>query len=390
MTAAEVLRGSRMFVNFRRIKKRQIQQLMMTCLALSVVMLYWESLDNNIVSHIKSYSLRHLLTNFDFITANLTISREEAQKFSNHRYLINHERKCVDKDVLLLLFVKSSPQNFEMRRAIRSTWGNEAYIEKTLGVTVKVVFALGLPPQPLQRKKLQRELFQEDEKYHDLVQQDFLDTFHNLTIKLLLQLGWTHAYCPHARFLMSADDDIFVHLPNLIHYLQEVDRAGVKDFWVGKVHQGSPPIRSKDSKYYVSEEMYPWLMYPDYTPGSGYVLSKDVASKVYQASLTLNASLYIDDVFMGICANAIGVLPQEHVFFSGEGRAPYHRCIYKQMMTSHGHVKDFHELWKHATDPEVQKVSSGPFGRLYCTLAKIALLCKPFFANAYPCKAAFL
>lgn len=361
----------------------------MTCFALSVVMVCFESFDSSLMSHVKSLSLRHLLTNFDFISANLTISREAAMKFSNHRYLINHERKCHDRDVLLLLFVKSSPENFERRQAIRSTWGNETYVEKTLGVTVKVLFALGLHPRPLERKKVQRELLEEDEKYHDLIQQDFLDTFHNLTLKLLLQLSWTHAHCRHARFLMSADDDIFIHLPNLIHYLQEVDQAGAKDFWVGKVHRGSPPIRSKDSKYYVSEEMYPWLMYPDYTPGAGYVVSRDVASRVYQASLTLNASLYIDDVFMGICASMMGISPQENVFFSGEGRAPNHICIYKQMMTSHGHVTDFHELWKHAMDPEVQKVSLGLFGRLYCTVAKVRLLCIPQFLNTYPCKAAF-
>ncbi|XP_053484373.1 lactosylceramide 1,3-N-acetyl-beta-D-glucosaminyltransferase B [Ictalurus furcatus] len=377
-----------MFVCFRRIRKCQLRQLMMMCFVLSVIKVYWDCLDNNIGGHVKSYSFR-LLNSLDFISANLTISHEEAQKFSNHRYLINHEQKCVNQDVLLLLLVKSSPENFERRQAIRSTWGNEVYIEKNLGLTVRVLFALGIHPQPMDRKKLQQRLLWEDQIYQDLIQQDFLDTFHNLTVKLLLQLSWTHAYCNHARFLMSADDDIFVHMPNLIRYLQEVDRTGVKDFWIGKVHRGAPPIRKKDSKYYVSHEMYPWILYPDYTPGAGYVVSRDVASRVYQASLTLNASLYIDDVFMGICANAIGISPQEHVFFSGEGRAPNHVCIYNQMMTSHGHVKDFHELWKLATDPEVQRVSSGLFGKLYCTITKIRLLCVLHTLNTYPCKAAF-
>ncbi|KAI5103840.1 lactosylceramide 1,3-N-acetyl-beta-D-glucosaminyltransferase B [Silurus meridionalis] len=378
-----------MIVCFRRFRKCQIRQLMMTCFVLSVIKVYWESLDNDALSHIKSYSLR-LLNSLDFISANLTISYEEARKFSNHRYLINHEQKCVNKDVLLLLLVKSSPESFERRQAIRSTWGNEVYIKRNLGVTVRVLFALGVHPQPLNRKKLQQRLVREDQIYQDLIQQDFLDTFHNLTIKLLLQLGWKHAYCDHAHFLMSADDDIFVHMPNLIRYLQEINQTGVKDFWVGKVHRGAPPIRKKNSKYYVSHEMYPWLLYPDYTPGAAYVISKDVASRVYRASLTLNASLHIDDVFMGICAHAIGVLPQEHVFFSGEGRAPNHVCIYNQMMTSHGHVKDFHELWKLATDPAVQQVSTGLFGKLYCTVAKIRLLCALHTLNTYPCKAAFL
>lgn len=378
-----------MFACFRRIRKCKLQQLVMTCFVLSVIKVYWESLDNKAAGHVKSYSFR-LLNSLDFISANLTISHEEARKFSSHRYLINHERKCANQDVLLLLLVKSSPENFERRQAIRSTWGNELYVERNLGVTVRVLFVLGIHPQPADRKELQKKIIGEDRKYQDIIQQDFLDTFHNLTIKLLLQLGWTHAYCDHARFLMSADDDIFVHMPNLIRYLQEANRTGVKDFWIGKVHRGAPPIRNKDSKYYVSYEMYPWLLYPDYTPGAGYVVSRDVASRVYQVSRILNASLYIDDVFMGICANAIGVSPQEQVFFSGEGRAPNHVCIYNQMMTSHGHVKNFHELWKLATDPEVQRVPSGFFGKLYCTLAKIRLLCVLRVVNTYPCKAAFL
>ncbi|XP_030631673.1 lactosylceramide 1,3-N-acetyl-beta-D-glucosaminyltransferase B [Chanos chanos] len=378
-----------MFVNFRLIRKWQLVQLITTCLVLSVVMLWWERLDGTVVSHMKSYSYRYLLNNVNFNNS-FTISREEARKFSDHQYLINHRHKCADRDVLLLLFVKSSPENIERRQAIRSTWGNETYIERTLGVTVKVLFALGLDPQPQQRKKLQQNLLRENQSHQDLIQQDFIDTFHNLTIKLLLQIGWTHTYCSHARFFMSADDDIFVHMPNLVRYLQKADRKGVQDFWIGRVHRGAPPIRRKDSKYYVSQEMYPWSLYPDYTPGAGYVVSRDVASKVYQASRTLNASLYIDDVFMGICASAMGISPKEHVFFSGEGKAPYHHCIYNQMMTSHGHVKDIYELWRNATDPEVRKVSSGFLGMLYCTLVKVKLLCKPYFFNTYPCKAAFL
>lgn len=371
---------------------------MATCLVLSVVMVCWEQLDNNVVSHVKSYSFRYLVNRFTFINKSLTIPREQARTFSNFQYLLDHPYKCVGKDVLLLLFVKTSPENIERRNAIRSTWGNETYIRNTLGVTVKVVFALGAPrtkkEEPSWSKRsgvgFQKRLIEEDRLHVDLIQQDFLDSFHNLTLKLIMQFHWMHSRCAHARFLMTADDDIFVHMPNLVSYLQDVSRRGVKDFWVGRVHRGAPPIRSKDSKYYVPYEMYQWLSYPDYTAGAGYVVSRDVADRIYQATLTLNASLYIDDVFMGICANAINVSPQEHMFFSGEGKAPYHLCIYNQMMTSHGHVEDIYNLWKEATDPQVKQGTSGLFGRLYCTAVKISLLCKPYFFNTYPCKAAFL
>ncbi|TNN54340.1 Lactosylceramide 1,3-N-acetyl-beta-D-glucosaminyltransferase A [Liparis tanakae] len=376
-----------MFVNFRRIRKCQCVQLMTTCLVLSVVMVCWESLDNNVVSHIKSYSYRYLDNHFTDINRSLTIPRGQARSFSNFRYLLDHSEKCAGQDVLLLLFVKTSPENIERRNAIRSTWGNETYIRNALGATVKVVFALGTPPAAA---GLQQRLVHEDRLSGDLIQQDFLDSFHNLTLKLILQFHWTHNRCAHARFLMTADDDIFVHMPNLVSYLRDVSGRGVTDFWVGRVHRGAPPIRSRDSKYYVPFEMYQWLSYPDYTAGAGYVVSRDVADKVYQATLTLNASLYIDDVFMGICANAVGVSPQEHIYFSGEGKAPYHKCIYDRMMTSHGHVEDIHDLWRAATHPRVKQDTSGLIGRLHCTAVKVSLLCKPYYFNTYPCKAAFL
>lgn len=287
-----------MFVKMPRIKKYQLR-LISLCFSTLLFMAYWEKIDNKIVTHVMSFSYRYLLNSFTFINASFRVSPEDAIKYSNRRYLINHERTCDEKDVLLLLFVKSSSENFERRQAIRSTWGNETYVESTLGVTIRVLFALGLHPEPANRSKLKMQLFSEDQRYHDLIQQDFIDTFHNLTLKLLLQLGWKETYCRHAQFLMSADDDVFVHIHNLIHYLQGIGRSNSKDLWMGRVHRGSPPVRDKESKYYVSRDMYPWLAYPDYTPGSGYVLSRDVATRIYKASLTINPTFHIDDVFLG-------------------------------------------------------------------------------------------
>lgn len=372
-------------------------QLMTTCLVLSVVMVCWEQMENSVVSHVKSYSYRYLVNGFTNINKSLTIPREKAKSFSNFRYLLDHPDKCSGADVLLLLFVKTSPENVDRRKAIRSTWGNETYIQYTLGATVKVLFALGAPQtkheEPLWTKRsgagFREQLIHENRLYGDLIQQDFVDSFRNLTLKLIQQFHWMHHRCPQARFFMTADDDIFIHMPNLVSYLQDLSSRGVVDFWIGRVHRGAPPIRSKDSKYYVPYEMYQWSSYPDYTAGAGYVVSGDVADRIYQATLTLNASLYIDDVFMGICANAVGVSPQEHIFFSGEGKAPYHPCIYDEMMTSHGHVEDIYDLWKAATHPLVKKRASGFMRRLYCTAVKMSLLCKPYYIDTYPCKAAF-
>ncbi|XP_036610373.1 lactosylceramide 1,3-N-acetyl-beta-D-glucosaminyltransferase [Trichosurus vulpecula] len=379
----------RMFVSGRRVKKWQFVQLCATCFLLSL-MFFWGPLDNHIMSHVKSYSYRYLINSYTFVNDSLSL-RHSLDSVASFQYLINHKDKCRDQDVLLLLFVKTSPENRNRRDAIRKTWGNDRYVRSQLNANIKTLFALGSPSNPLhsERERLQNELFIEDQEYNDLIQQDFNDTFYNLTLKLLLQFRWMNMHCAHAKFVMSADDDIFIHMPNLIEYLRSLEQMGVQDFWVGRVHRGSPPVRDKSSKYYVPYEMYHWPSYPDYTAGAAYVISSDVAAKVYEASQTLNSSLYIDDVFMGLCANKMKIVPQHHVFFSGEGKAPYHPCIYEKMITSHGHVQDLQDLWEAATDSEVKTISKGFFGQIYCRLVKIMLLCKIKYVDTYPCRAAF-
>lgn len=395
-----------MFMNFRRIRKCQCVQLLTTGLALCMLMVCWEEVDYHIVSHVRSYTYRYLINSYDFLNSSFAINSKHHPGSTGdpviYPYLINHPGKCSvgvgrgsnakeQGDILLLLFVKSSPENWERRQAIRDTWGNETYTRSHLKVNVRVVFVLGVHPDVKQRPKVQRALLQEDKDYGDLIQQDFLDTFHNLTAKLILQFHWAHQYCSQAHFVMSADDDVFVHISNLIKYLQQLQSSqkGAKHLWVGHVHRGAPPVRRKDSKYHVPYELYPWPSYPDYTAGAGYVVSGDVAAKIYHATLAFNSSMYIDDVFMGICAKAMGVSPQEHVYFSGEAKAPYHPCIYEHMITSHGHATDVRSLWLAATDPAVQEQSSGFMGNVYCTAVRVMLLCLPHYQSTYSCMAAF-
>ncbi|NXA19320.1 B3GT1 galactosyltransferase, partial [Ibidorhyncha struthersii] len=55
------------------------------------------------------------------------------------------------------------------------------------------------------------------------------------------------------------------------------------------------PIRSRAYKWYVPHEVYPNTTYPPYCAGPGYVLSADLAGKIYR------------DSFVGICLQALGV-----------------------------------------------------------------------------------
>lgn len=386
-----------MFVNLRRVHKVQLARLLTTGLALCLVALCWEDLDHHVVSHVRSYTYRYLYNRYDFLNSSIVLAhRRGAMDAPKYRYLINPRQKCAGKeeDVLLLLFVKSSPENTRRRHNIRQTWGNESYVREQVGANVRVLFALGVHSDERERRIVQRRLETEQRVYGDLIQQDFNDTFHNLTTKLIMQFHWAAAFCPEARFVMTADDDVLVHVPNMVRYLRSVQReheqkvlsgAEQKDlnFWAGHVHIGAPPIRRRDNKYFVPVELYPWPAYPDYTSGAGYVVSGDAALRIHQAMQVLNSSMYIDDVFMGMCAESVGLRPQDYSYFAGEDRAADHPCIYARLLTSHGHADDMQTLWRRATDPGVQRLSQGALSRLYCSAMKLWLLCPAH------CKAAF-
>lgn len=154
-------------------------------------------------------------------------------------------------------------------------------------------------------------------------------------------------------------DDIFVRRLNLVSFLQDMSITNVADLWIGRVHIEAPPSHSMSSKYYVPIEMYKWLSHPDYTAGASCIKSSDVSDKIYHATLALHVSLYIDDVLMGICANVVGMSPQDHVYHV------YHECIYSQMMTSQEHLQHIHKMGKAATYPRVKQHTSGSFRKVY-------------------------
>ncbi|NXQ82656.1 B3GT1 galactosyltransferase, partial [Nyctibius grandis] len=66
------------------------------------------------------------------------------------------------------------------------------------------------------------------------------------------------------------------------------------------------PMRRKAFKWYVPREVYPNATYPPYCGGPGYVLSGNLATKIYAVAQTLPV-INMEDSFVGICLHALGV-----------------------------------------------------------------------------------
>ncbi|KAK9406026.1 beta-C3-galactosyltransferase 4-like [Crotalus adamanteus] len=112
----------------------------------------------------------------------------------------------------LLVLVASAPGHRAWRVAVRCSWGT---VQLGGGRGLHVLFALGL----LAEAGLQATLERKAAKHGDLLQGHFTDTYSNLMLKTLVLLGWATAHCPTARFLLKANDDVYLNLPGLAQEL---------------------------------------------------------------------------------------------------------------------------------------------------------------------------
>lgn len=87
---------------------------------------------------------------------------------------------------------------------------------------------------------------------------------------------------------------------------------------------------------YAPHYMYQGTVYPNYLSGTGYVMSRDVVSQLYQAALK-TPLFHLEDVYLtGLCAHAAGIRPRHHPSFTYSKRK-LDPCLYKDktVVTSH-------------------------------------------------------
>ncbi|XP_043946565.1 N-acetyllactosaminide beta-1,3-N-acetylglucosaminyltransferase 3-like [Protopterus annectens] len=261
--------------------------------------------------------------------------------------------------VFLLLAIKSSPKNYARREAIRKTWGGERIYE---GVQIQRLFILGVTSDQKQKKKLQHLLSIESEENGDILQWDFYDTFFNLTLKQVLFHEWLEQNCPHVKFLLNGDDDVFVNSDAVVQYLLGLNgNNGDKHLFVGQLVKTVYLERDKSSKYYVPEIVASQQSYPPYCAGGGFLLSGFTARQIYKASLNITL-LPIDDIYIGMCLERAGLSPESHISIKTGGLSvpsdsmdSFDPCFYKDMLLVHRFLSyEMIVMWKAIHDPTLE------------------------------------
>lgn len=266
--------------------------------------------------------------------------------------LMNQARACA-RTPFLLLAVKSLVPHFERRQAIRETWGRA----RTYGnQTVVTVFLLGSSSPVDHFPDLLGILGREAELHQDLLQWDYRDTFFNLTLKEVLFLEWFSQNCPRARFVLKGDDDVFVNTVQVIRFLEELPENQEEDFFIGDVISNASPQRNQTLKYFIPESVFAG-QYPPYAGGGGYLLSGEVARRLYNVSWQV--ALYpIDDVYTGMCLEKLGIVPGKHSGFKTFGIEERYRrnpCTYRNLMLVHSQTpQEMLRTWPWVTDPGLE------------------------------------
>ncbi|KAM9377970.1 UDP-GlcNAc:betaGal beta-1,3-N-acetylglucosaminyltransferase 9 isoform 2-T2 [Pholidichthys leucotaenia] len=274
----------------------------------------------------------------------------------NFKLLIDQPEKCLIKGTeeeeeerreqggsmtapYLLIAVKSTAADFDKRQVVRRTWGKEGHLQN--GLAIRTVFLLGVPRNRTTLPLWDRLLAYENQTFRDILLWDFEDTFFNLTLKETHFLNWINSSCPHVKFIFKGDADVYVNIENILEMLQGQEPE--KDLFVGDIIINAKPIRRRTSKYYVPEFVYGGILYPDYAGGGGFIMSGHTAQKL--SSACQQVELFpIDDVFLGMCLQLIGVKPSRHQGFRTFGiprpsAAPHLQtfdpCFYRDLMVVH-------------------------------------------------------
>ncbi|XP_043939459.1 beta-1,3-galactosyltransferase 4 [Protopterus annectens] len=343
-------------MRFRRLVSLCRMLLCLLTLITGILLLFVIFIDGNlsptgIVSNDREMKeLRIKAANLDLGT--LTLQASKHYRISNHS-------ACESTDPFIVNFVISTPTSKHTREVIRRTWASVKRVGK---YPVLTLFALGVPSNPDVLKALEKE----SKQYKDILLGNFVDTYYNLTLKTLMIMQWYITFCPHASFLLKVDEDVFVNTIAMVGYLASLGKN--ENLYMGRIHWHAKPFRDPKSKYFVSEADYPNDAYPTYCSGTAYLLSKDMARKIYVTALETPLFVF-EDVYVGICAKKLGIHPKNSARMSGASRFYFDRCCYKTIFTSHQmSPEDLGRLWAAVNDGEDCSPLSSLFGNVKCKI----------------------
>lgn len=253
--------------------------------------------------------------------------------------------------IFLLILITSGVGKLysERRNSVRKTWGNKSI--KSGWRNWELAFVIGKALGAQQSE----EIRQEAAVFKDILVLNMTDSYNNLVIKIMSELLWTWIYVD-PRFILKADDDVYVHIPRLLSWL---DNYANNNFAGDKLYGGfvigdGEVKREERWKNRVARDCLAKDYYPPYCTGAFYVLSTDVLPSIFEA-VEKKPAFPVEDAYMGILAQEIGLQPVDIPgFYFRKKLADYRRCEFASAIAI-GHNFELMEFISVAENIELTK-----------------------------------
>ena len=166
---------------------------------------------------------------------------------------------------------------------------------------------------------LQEALRFEHERYGDIVQGSYIDSYRNLTYKAISALKYISHNCRNVPYILKTDDDVFVnvfslarHIVGITHQNQRIRSSKASKEKPGYllsclVWYRMRVFRDQNSKWFVSKHIWQQEYFPPYCSGAAYLLTGPTAHALHNASI-YTPFFWIDDLYItGILAMRLGI-----------------------------------------------------------------------------------
>ncbi|KAL8624648.1 hypothetical protein ACOMHN_045183 [Nucella lapillus] len=242
-----------------------------------------------------------------------------------YRFLLNEPRACGPRTELVMVVITAINNTLD-RQAVRDTWGSARNHTRQ---RVAVVFLVGSSLNPA----LQASLREESREHHDIIQEDFLDSYRNLSLKSVALLKWVTMFCNMSKYVLKTDDDMYVNVTNLLSALRRESQSH-STFVLGSVFTGAVPVQNKKSKWYTPLKQFNVSVYPRYVSGTAYSMTMSAAAKLYAATAQVPV-FWLEDIYItGLCARKAGVKVYNHGGFSYQKRK-LDGCLFRKAISGH-------------------------------------------------------
>ncbi|OWF36794.1 Beta-1,3-galactosyltransferase brn [Mizuhopecten yessoensis] len=208
--------------------------------------------------------------------------------------VIHPNWKCKElsrKNTVIMVLSKAS--NRLQRETIRRTWGHP---KMQSSYNFSLYFVIG---------KEQNDDFDEIKtENEDVLQIDIKENYFNISEKVIEALNWVPQSCSESRYFLKIDDDVYFNL-NFLKKINKDEQYLPDDVILGDCLPETKPYRLT-TKFTVSFEEYPFVRYPPYCGGPGYVMTLPTARKLHR-EMTHTKTFKFEDVYVGIVAYKIGI-----------------------------------------------------------------------------------